>query len=519
MRKRWKTGKRIRRGGAAGAVLFLLFLSFCVLPRGSRRQGPGGSGDRASAGGKEHTPPGGKEKTSSRGKAGVPSGDPAFCALLDAGGRPLAGLPLAVWAGGEAFPGKSDEQGRFPWPGSMKGGRSGLWWGLEVFLPRGPAEAFLLRRPLPERLEVAPLLERLEGRILQEVRSRPVPLPGATITFLEIPGERILGSTRSGGEGEWVFHLPRKMPRERVLLRANTRDGGFLGSWFLGNLEGVEILLLSRKLPVRVEFRPGPPPKGASLLAAPRFSWVGVPFETPCGGRNSVRADLVPGLWQFLLLGPEGVPLGAGEVTAGGRGTRLEVPCFSFRKTLLEGRVLGPEGNPLEGVRVSFLPTSLGEGGPSLPSEGEWNPFLAARAAVKGETGRDGRFRLVAGSPWKGLLKLVFGPLRAQKVVPLALPWEGERTFRLEEGVPVDLADLDFRGRGRGGVLRGVLRWVLERPGRGKRAEGRIRFLPLRLGYFQPGPWKLLLLGPAGRGERDFLLEPDRPARLAPRLR
>ncbi len=502
--------KRARRLLLAGgpALFLLLLLAFCLLPRGTARPSKGAGSKETLLSVKESGPAGGTKKA----EAGVLRGE---CRILDGQGRGVGGLPLLVWAGGEAFSAKTDGTGRFPWPtGKKKPG--GTWWGLELFLSRGPKVSFLVRRnSLPGKIVLDPPLRDLSGRLLQGPGRASSPVPRARLLFLELPEMRILAEAATGEGGRWTVRLPREIPPGPVLLQAWSSRRRWLGAWFLGDLARKEIRLVSGKVPLRVCFRPHPPPPGSKLLVAPRFSRDPVVAETKPGERAAVDLLLPPGPQQVLLLGPKGECLGEGRFLSG-RDREILLDVAEGGPAFLEGKVLGPGGTPLEGAGLSFFPLGLRGRSAPLPGEGDWNPFLAARVRVEGVTGEGGRFRLCLGPCSRGRLKVSFPAFRAERVVPVEFPRESPILVRLRKGTPLEIRDLAFEGKPSLRLLPGGLRWMLRRKGSGLEKSGRARCLPRVLAFPGPGEWVLRLAGGGKTVRLDLRVIPGRPLRLVP---
>ena len=438
--------------------------------------------------------------------------------IVDRWGRGMGGLPLVVWAEGEAYSRVTDRRGRFLWP-VVEGGKGAGWWSLEVHLPAGPSVTFLLRRSsLPETIRLDPSLEEVKGSLFLDEGGRFLPLQGAGISLVEIPEGRVLAKARTGEGGEWKVRIPREVPAGAVLVQARSSLKGWLGSWYLGDLEKEEPRLVSRRSPVRLLFSPRPPPRDSRILAAPRFSREQVLLDRKMEGGASLRLFLPPGPLQVIVLGPMGRLLGEGRFLSGKEKT-VTVEVAEGVEAVLEGKVLGPEGSPLEGARAAFFPASfLGKEKP-LPPEDDWNPFLAARVWEEAVTGRDGTFRLVLGPFSRGTLRISHPCSQTGMEVRVELPGASPLAIRLQREVPVEILDLEFQEEEPPAVLAGGLRWTLARKEGGSVKRGRVRCLPAVLSRVDPGDWTLLLEGSGRKASLYFRAVPGRPLRLKPVLR
>ena len=517
-------GKRRKKGAAriprrllwlgGPFLLLLLLLALCVLPGGAARP----SGEKGGMEAGLFTDPGKKAPSPEK---KVPSPEPwnPVCRILDGKGRARPGLPLVAWMGGEAFPAKTDRAGRFRWP-SREDSSSLTWIGLDVFLPGGPKESFLVnRKNMPARIVVDPPLHDLSGRILPGGGIPPSEIQGAGIAFLEIPGGRILAEAKTGPGGMWRARLPGEIPLAAVLVRARSSSGDFLGAWFLGELAAKEIRLASGRIPLRVSILPHPPPPGSRILAAPRFSRDPILAEKTWEKGSPLVLRLPPGPVQVLLLGPQGECLGEETFTAGRGEGLLRLGTARGGGTRLEGKVLGPEGRPVEGARVVFFPLSLRGRKSPLPPEEDWNPFLAARVRVEGVADREGRFLLSPGPVSRGLLRVADRASRAERALAVDLPRKSPLLVRLEEGASLEIPDLGFEQGAPPSLLSGGLRWSLFRKGGGRVEKGRVRCLPWVLSRLEPGDWVLRLEGGGRKARLDLRLLPGRALRLKPVLR
>ncbi len=494
--------------------LLLLLFSFCFLPRGRARP----SGEKG--GMEEGLLPGPEKKVSLPGKgARAPGGWNPVCRILDGEGRGRPGLSLLAWIGGEGFPAKTDGTGRFRWPRRVKTSPF-TWLGLDAYLPGGPRVSFLVnRKNMPARIVLDPPLADLSGRLLPGRGVPPSVIAGSAIAFLEIPEGRILAETKTGPGGEWRARLPGEVPPGAVLVRARSSSGEPLGAWFLGDLARREIRLASGRLPLRVSFFPRLPPSGSRVLAAPRFSRDPILAEKTWEKGSPLVLRLPPGPVQVLLLGPKGDFLGEETFTVGRGEGLLRLETALGGETGLEGKVLDPEGRPVEGARVTLFPLSLRGRKRPLPPEEDWNPFLAARVRVEGVTGSDGRFRLRPGPVSRGLLRALDPASGAERTLAADLPPRAPLLVRLLEGAPLEILDLGFPEDRAPSFLSGGLRWTLSRKGGGKLGEGRVRCLPRVLCRPEPGDWVLRLEGGGRKARLDLRLLPGRALRLKPVLR
>ncbi len=499
---------------AGPVLLLLLLLALCVLPRGTAR--PSGEKKEMEA---ALFSGAGKKGTRPARRIPSPSAWNPVCRLLDAGGRGMSGLPLVAWIGGEAFPAKTDGEGRFRWPAGTKNSSS-TWLGLEIFLPGGPKMQFLVsRKTMPARIVLDPPLRDLSGRLLPRAGNPSAGMEGAGIAFLEIPEGRILVETRAGPGGVWRARLPGEIPTGAVLVRARSPSGSLLGAWFLGDVgEGV-IRLAPRRISLRISFFPHPPPSGCRIVAASRFSRDPILAERVWERGASPVLHLPPGPVQVLLLGPRGELLGLGSSSAGREEGTVRVEVARGGGEELEGKVLGPGGGPVEGARVSFFPLSLRGVDRPLPPEEDWNPFLAARVRVEGVTGRDGRFRLWTGPVSRGVLRVTDRTSGAERTLAVDLPQKTSLLVRLLKGAPLEILDLGFSGGRTPTLLSGGLRWTLSKKGGLREVKGRARCLPWVLARPEPGEWVLRLEGGGKEARLDLRLLPGRPLRLRPILR
>jgi len=508
-------GRRIRRSLVLGLpFLFLLFLAaLCLLPRGSGR--PAGEARRGKgrrAGLLSEIP-----KERKRGKDRTPERRASW-RLADERGRGWGGIPLVVWAGGEAYPARTDPEGRFPGP-PLRGEERGTWWGLEAELPGGAEIRRLIRSALsPRTLRIPRDFRSLEGVLL-------IPRPGgapaeAFLQVLELPQARELAALAVKGGRRWTCLVPQEVPPGALLLQARAGGGGFLGAWFPEESEepqGGPLRLPAGPRPVEVIFSPGPPPEGSRLAAAPRFFREPFLVEAAAGGERKVDLSLPPGPWQVILLGPRGRLLAEGRVRAG-RDRILRLRAASPKGEILEGRVLEPGGGPARGARVVFFPSGVKGREAPLPPREEWNPFLAARVRRETRAGKDGSFRLRLG-PWTGgTLQVSSDPPGARRTLVLESFRPLPGPIRLRKAAALEIGDLRLRKGRHGGVLEGELELLLERKGGAGFLRARILCLPWRSPSLEPGTWVLRLEAGGVRARGEAALAPGRILRLTPLL-